>query len=316
MPGVTSAAMVSGLPLTGSLYGSKFIVRNAPDANGTATGVVVSPSYFQTVGIPLRTGRIFEPTDTDLGPRFAVVNQALADRYFPNENPIGKQIRWEGAAPSSPFATIIGVVGNIRDNDIAEDPSPEVYSSYLQVGSYFLKTALLVRTEPQSGDVGKSVRQQIQQLDPDQPVNGILPMRRILDRSLGPQRFIALMLALLAAISLVLAAAGIYGVVSNTVGRRTREIGIRVALGAGRGEILEMILRRELPPVLVGIAVGCIGAAACSRTIAGLLHGITSTDLPTFVSITLFLLGVAVTAIYIPARRAMTIAPMNALRHE
>ena len=316
LPGIVSVAMVDSLPLTSSLHNGDFIVRDAPGARVTALSRVVSPQYFQTMGIPLRSGRSFESTDTDLAPRVAVINKTLADRYFLNQNPIGKQIRWETASASSPFSTIIGVVGDIRDNEIFEEPSPEIYSSSLQAGSYFLNTALVVRTAVQSTGTAGSIRQHIQQLNPGQPVPEILAMRTILSRSIGPERFVAWMLAILASISLVLAAAGIYGVVSNTVGRRTREIGIRIALGAGRSEVLRMILQRELPPVLVGIAIGCVGAAGATRAIAGQLHGITTTDLPTFACVTVILTIVALTAIYIPSRRAMKVEPTIALRED
>src|SRR5262249_2898175 len=161
--------------------------------------------------------------------RLAVINRAMAERDFPDGKPIGKQFRLRGSAPEAPFATVIGVVENTRDNAVSEEPSPEVYYSYLQVGSDSLSTALMIRTAGPSKEIMKSIRRKIQELDPAQPLPEAVPMETIMKRSMSLERFVTWIVAMLGSIALILSTAGIYGVVSNRVGLRTREIGIRVA---------------------------------------------------------------------------------------
>jgi predicted permease len=312
LPGVISAGMVNGLPLTGVFNTSGFV--SGGDVRGTAINRVVSAPYFRTMGIPLRAGRFFESTDISGTRHVVIINESLADRYFHRENPVGRSLRW-AIDPESASATIVGVVGNARDNEIVAEPVPEIYSPYLQAGSSSLQTSLVVRVASESSGIAAAIRNEIRRLNPDQPLV-IRPMADIVKHSTAQERFLAGLLMLSAFIALMLAASGIYGVVSYTAAQRTREIGLRIALGAERNEVIGTLLRQELIAVIVGVAAGSGFALAATRTIRAFLHGVTPTDPLTFAAVAIILVMTAVLAIYLPVRKASNVDPLIALRLE
>jgi putative ABC transport system permease protein len=313
LPGVESAAMVDGLPTSGVIYPSGIILERDPSTKATAIARVVSPDYFRVMRIPLKAGRFLSPSDTDRHPRVVLIDETLAARYFPNTDPIGQRLRWQGLDVGNSFATIVGVVGAVRDTSIRDELSPEFYASCLQVGSYSLQSTLVIRG-PQAAALATPVRSEIAAVNPNQPIPQIQLMEHVLQSSVAAERFNARLLTGLAALALILAAAGIYGVISYSVAHRAHEIGVRMALGAGRRQVLRLVLQQGLNIALVGVAAGTIGAVFLTRLLAGLLHDVSPTDPLTFTSVALLLVGVALAACYVPARRAVRLDPVTTLR--
>jgi len=315
LPGVHAAAMVNGLPTAGVIYPAEVIFEQNPSAKATAIGRVISPDYFLVMRIPLKAGRFLSAGDTATMPRVVVIDDTFATRYFRNADPIGRRIRWQGPEEGNPFATIVGVVGAVRDRSIGDELSPEVYASYLQVGSDSIQTTLVVRGE-QAAALATPVRNQIAAVNPDQPVPQIQLMKEVVDGSVAAERFNVRLLTALAALALILAAGGIYGVVSGSVARRAREIGIRMALGAGHWQVLSLVLRQGVVLTLAGVVAGSVGATFLTRLLVGYLHDVSPTDPVTFAIVTTLLVGVALVACYVPALRAVRVDPVTTLRQE
>jgi putative ABC transport system permease protein len=318
LPRVDSAAMVQGLPTVGIIYPDAIILEQDPAVKATAIGRVVSPDYFDVMRIPLKAGRLLRPSDTESSPRVVVIDETLAARYFSNTDPIGQRLRWQGQERSSPFATIVGVVGAVRDTSIRDELSPEIYESYLQVNSHpidALQTTLVIRG-PQATALATPVRSEIAAVSPNQSIPQIQSMEQVLRSSLAAERFNARMLTGLAALALILAATGIFGVISYSVARRTHEIGVRMALGARGWQVLRLVLRQGLLIALVGVVAGAVGALFLTRLLVSFMHDVSPTDPFTFVTVALLLMGVALVACYVPARRASRVDPLVALRYE
>jgi len=316
-----------------------------PDDTGPSSFLSrVSPGYFRTLGIPMRQGREFGPQDWQGSLPVAVINEALAQRYWPGENPIGKRLLAFGGG----WRTIVGVVGNVRRLGLEDQPKPELYMPSLQPrgstkdaikemeaalqasakgskgrpgGWSFTETvthdrSLVVRTSVRPESLADAVRKTVWSLDPDQPILGLGAMQARLDEFYAPRRFNMLLFGVFALVALLLAAVGLYGVLAYSVTQRTHEIGIRLALGAPTRAVLWLIVRQGLVLALIGVALGLVGAWGLTRVLQNLLYGVSVTDPATFTGIALLLIGVAFIASFIPARRATKVDPLTALRHE
>jgi len=325
LPGVQEVAIgdTASIPLDQSLRDLKVISegqfffsiegRNVQTDHSTvAERSSVTSDYFHLLGITLLRGRLFNESDNDNTPPVAVINQAMAQTYWPNEDALGK--RFKAVKAGSPWITVIGVIANARTQSLAQAEVPQAYLNLYQTGAKRL--AILLRGRFHTAAIADEVRQQVQALDPTLPVYGAQTLDETVSASLSQRRFSMEMITLFALTALLLAGLGIYGVISYLVSERTQEIGIRLALGASRSNILRMVLRQGLGLAIVGAAVGLVCALIVSRLMASLLYGVRPTDPPTFVGVAFLFIGVAVLACYLPARRAMKVDPMVALRYE
>lgn len=319
LPGVESVALSSCLPFTGygmSVSGLDILGHppepESPNSFAPISFTTVNADYFRTLNIPLLKGRLFTGSDREGTPGVAIVDESLVRRFSPNEDPIGKQLK-------TPFhrnelLTIVGVVGNIRHNGLEEKTDPLLYRSYLQAG--FPHMSLAVRTTGDPMNLAAAVRGQIASIDRDQPPHDLMTLEQRLADSIRPRRVNMILLGTFAGLALALASVGIYGVVSYSVAQRTHEIGVRIALGAHKGDVFQMVLRRALVLSLAGVAIGLAAALGMTRMMATLLYGITATDLVTFATVPFVMIGVTLLASYLPSRRAANIDPMIALRCE
>jgi putative ABC transport system permease protein len=239
----------------------------------------------------------------------AIINETMAKLYWPNQDPIGRRLR----IIVSPWITVVGVVGDVHHNGLNTPPNPEIYLSHLQEPQDAL--AVMLRTSNDPLQLAAAARQELKALDKDQPVT-ITTMDQILSNSVAGQRFNALLLGIFAALALLLASVGVFGVINYSVAQRTREIGIRLALGAQRSDVFRLVVGQGLVLALIGVAVGSAGAFALTRLITGLLYGVSPTDGFTFGLVSLLVTGVAMLACYLPARRATRVDPLVALRYE
>jgi putative ABC transport system permease protein len=272
----------------------------------------VSGGYFATMGIPLIAGRTFSDADTPDSPPAVIVNQALVRHYFPGGNPIGRRLILDAMTPGE--AEVVGVVGDVRQDKIVGEQWPTLYNPYTQWPPAYVVVTLRTAGEP--GALAVPAERAIHQLDPDQPVTDVRPMQDVLDRSVSAPRFAAAVLAFLAVVAFMLAAVGIYGVISCDVSDRTHELGIRMALGAERAHVLRLIVGHGARLASLGIAIGLGAALVLTRLMASMLYGVRPTDFYTFATISLALGAVALAASYIPSRRAIALDPVVALRHE
>lgn len=317
LPGVQSVAVAGNLPFTYNGDSTSIAVEGIPDPPPDQWPDVIwrtiGPGYFNTMGIPLVRGREFNDSDTLDTTPVVVVSEKTAKHYWPNTNPIGKRLKVGATSSDSPWRTVIGVAKDVRQNDFIAEPKLQMYFSFRQVKS-LVANALIVRTSVAPLSVAMPVRNAIWSVDKDQPVANIDSMEHIVAGAVARQRFSMFLLAIFAGIALVLAAIGIYGVMSYSVAQQTREIGIRIALGAKRGDVLKITIVQGLKLVAVGLVCGLAVAFILTRVMASLLFGISATDPLTFISISLVLLAVALLASYIPALRATRVDPMIALR--
>jgi len=293
------------------------IVGNPPLSAGTsrtADYVSVSPGYFRVMGIPLLAGRFFNQHDVMSAPRVSVISQAMARLYFPNQDPLGERLAFGFPPDGGAEREIVGIVGDVRDVALGQDPGPMMYVPYAQAP--FWGANLVVKSTLSISNVAAAIRQEVRMMDKDLPVTDVAMMPDILEASVAQPRFGTFLLGLFAAMALVLAATGIFGVISYSVSRRTNEIGIRVALGASRGAILRMVLQETLILTLVGLALGVPSALVAARMLGHMLFGVSANDPATLAAVAFALAAVAALAGYVPARRAMRVDPMVALRYE
>jgi putative ABC transport system permease protein len=323
LPGVKSVAISNGLPLVTANHPVFFIEGRPLPEPGKAPGAIrytVSPDYFQTMGIDLLKGRVFAAHDTATTPLTVVIDEALA-KHFQNEDPIGKRI--SQSADGKPAYEIVGVVRHVEQYslDAQASQTPQLYLNINQIPTERLpgftrRINLLTRTDVDPMSLTGAVRSQIAALNKDQPVFNIRTMDQIVSQSVAPRRFSMMLLAVFAVVALVLASIGIYGMMSYAVAQRTREIGLRMTLGAQRGNVLAMVIGHGMKLALAGVALGLIAAFAVTRTMKTLLFGVSATDPLTFVAIALLLALVALLACWVPALRATKVDPIIALRYE
>ena len=277
-----------------------------------AERVMVTPNYFHLLRIPLLRGRLFNDVDDDKAPQVAVVDESFARTYWPGEDAVGKRFRRDRAG--DPWVTVIGVVANARTDSLAQAAAPQIYVSLYQVPTHHL--ALFLRGQLDPGTIPEEARQTVQSVDPTLPVFGAHTIEETVSASLSQRRFSLQMVALFALTALLLTAIGIYGVISYTVSARTHEIGIRVALGARRSDIQAMVLGQGIKLALLGAAIGIAAALVVSQLMAGVLYGVRPGDPATFLVVSAVLFAVALAACYLPARRAVQVDPLVALRSE
>jgi putative ABC transport system permease protein len=324
LPGVEGVAVgdPASIPLDqnqhdlNTLEGKLFVTFERQGAKPDAPSMVersrVTPEYFQLVGIPVLRGRLFNEFDTDAAPQVAVVNESFARTYWPDGDAIGK--RFKSTRPDSPWITVVGVIANARTQSLAETDVPQLYLNVYQDSAKHL--AIFLRGCLNTVAIPDLVREQVQAVDATLPVFGAQTLTQTLSDSLSQRRFSMEMITLFAATALLLAALGIYGVISYMVSERTHEIGIRLALGASRSNILGIVLGQGLGLATVGAGVGFVCSLIVSHLMASLLYGVRPTDPLTFAGVAFLFIGVALVACYLPARRAMQVDPMVALKYE
>ena len=318
-PGLRDSALGGPLPMDrqGEATFAFSIVGNPPLPPGrspTADYATVSPDYFRIMGIPLLRGRFFSDQDSPSNPKAAIISETLARRYFPNLDPLGRRMMFGFPPDDSVSREIVGIVGDVRDAALSRKPGPMMYVPFAQAPLYGAE--VVVRSSLGASSVATGIREAVRSIDKNLPVTDIEPLNDALGKSISQERFRTFLLGSFSAIALVLAAVGIFGVMSYSASQRTREIGIRMALGAGRGEVLRLILGQGMKLALFGLGIGVVAALLLTRLMSSLLYSVSATDPVTIASVTIILLSVALTACYIPARRAMRVDPMVALRHE
>jgi putative ABC transport system permease protein len=314
LPGVTSAGMIQSLPIRDDYFLS-FSVRGRPSPNATdpsASYRVIAPGYFETLGIPLRRGRGFTTHDASGSQMVAIVDEAFSRRYFPGEDPIGRGISLGNGTDG--FCEIVGIVGDVRYGGLDAGAEPTVYVPFSQ--DTFSTMWILARTEGDPNGIASASRALVKDIDRNLPTYMMSPLADVVSDSLAQRRFSMLLLSLFALIALLLAAVGLYGVISHSVSVRTQEIGVRLAIGAPRGRLLAMVIGQGMALVLAGIVVGLAGALALARLVSTLLFEVTPFDPPSYASTVFALLVVALLACWVPARRAMRVDPVTALRYE
>jgi putative ABC transport system permease protein len=316
VPGVTVAGFSSQLPLSGDddVYGIHVEADAAPNEDAQAYRYAVSPGYLETMGIPLRTGRLLDARDAANAPGAVLINESYAHRKFPGIDPVGRRVH---VGPTDrPWYTIVGVVGDVKQQSLAAVRSDAVYMTPEQSWFADHTMSLVARTRGDPAAMAPAIRAAIWSVDKDQPVARIATMTGLLERSGAERRFAMILFTAFAIVALVLAAAGIYGVLSGSVTERTREIGVRAALGASRSEIRNLILRQGMTLAAAGALIGVAGAVIASRALATLLFGISPLDPATYLGVSALLLAVAALACWLPAWRAARVDPGITLRAE
>jgi putative ABC transport system permease protein len=315
VPGVTSAALVSATPLSGNWGSTGYQVAGKaappPGQEPVAHANLVSDGYFRTMRIPLLAGREFDSRDRLGSAPVAIVNQELARREWPGESPVGKLIKEAG---DSVWLTVAGVVGNVRQLSLGEETSPQLYRPVLQAPRLF--SNIVARTSGDPLSLAPSVQAAIWAVDRDQPLWAVSSMEQLLERSMGRLRFTMLLMSVFALVAMVLAAIGVYGVISFLVAQRTREVGIRIAVGATPSQAVAPILGHGVRLILIATLLGVLAAVAGARLLTDQLFALRPTDPPTYIAVALGLGAVAFLACWLPARRATRMDPMMSLRSE
>jgi len=314
LPGVQAAAVINHPPFSGRRGINVVKIEGHPEPKGMGDTPLadmrfISPDYFRMMNIPVLQGRAFTDSDTKDAPLAAIVNRAFAARFLAGENPLGRRL-----SGGNELVTVVGVVGDIRQSGLDEDAAPHVYLPYVQFPSS--RSGLLLRTSVDPLSLAAAVQKQVNAVDPDLPIYNVHTMDELIASSMAGRRLNLVLLAVFALTALVLAGVGIYGVISYSVTQRINEIGIRMALGARSVDVLKLIIRQGMTPVVIGMAVGIAGALALTRVMSTLLVGVSANDPLTFAAIVVLLSIVALSACFIPARRATKVDPMVALHYE
>ena len=332
LPGVEQAGAVDALPLSSGNADGTFAIVNpadpAPktlddfgkifsnkDRTGEADYCVAGDGYFETLGIPLVRGRLFDQRDTASAPQVALISKSLAQEKWPNQDPIGQQLEFGNMDSDPTFLTVVGVVGDVRYESLELPPHPTIYVNYRQRPQRATDFNVLARVSGDPAALIRPVQQIVRDLDPAIPPK-VATFSQVFSASLESRRFTMLLMSIFSACALILAMAGIYGVISYSVALRTREFGVRMALGAAPRQLLRLVLGEGMRPVLLGIVIGIVGGLFLARTMQSLLFGVSSTDPLTFAAVAFALVAVAAAACYLPARRATRIDPLVALRYE
>lgn len=317
LPGVTSAGGINTLPLTHNNSGTVAIDSRVVTGNAAAPEADrrdVLPGFFQTMGIDLIRGRYLDERDGETTAPVAVVDETLAKTFWPNEDPIGKRVKLGGFGSPAPWMSVVGVVKHVHYKSLEAKSRVEVYFAHAQVP--YTDMALVVKTTVEPMSLATSIAREILNVDPDEPVYKIATMSQLMADSVARRRLSMLLLAVFAGAALLLAAVGIYGIISYSVAQRLHEMGIRMALGASRFELLRLILAQSLWTTLTGILIGLAGAGFLTRFLSTLLFDVRAADPFTFLLVAGGLIVVALLASYIPALRATSVDPMHALRDE
>ncbi|MCI0486651.1 MAG: ABC transporter permease [Blastocatellia bacterium] len=319
LPGVQSVGATTALPFSGRDNWRLFYIEGRPHSGPQDyTGVgyrAINSGYFRALGIPLVQGRDFTEQDRSGVLPVVIVNQAMARKFFPGEDPSGKRFKMGGGPESkNPWLTVVGVAADVKHSSLDAEAKPEIFLPYLQAAQTAMH--IVVHTAGDPGALTAAIRQEVRAVDPDQPVSKVATMEQLLSDSVAPRRFNLLLLGIFAAVALILAAVGIYGVMSYAVTQHTHEIGIRQALGARPVDVLKLVLGQGMRLALAGVVIGLAGAFALTRVMESLLFDVSATDPLTFAVIALLLTGVAAMACFVPARRATRVDPMVALRYE
>ncbi|HEU4597689.1 MAG TPA: ABC transporter permease [Pyrinomonadaceae bacterium] len=319
LPGVQTASVSSNLPLDNFIDSNNFDLESRPTPPGksqeVAENMAVGPDYFRALGIPLLKGRYLNEQDDAEAPRVMVISKTMSERYFPEGNAVGMRLK-TGGCTECEWTTIVGVVGDVKDRGLGAEVAPAMYVPFAQEPLNVRMMNLVLRAEGDPASLISSVRREVNALDPDLALADIKTMEQLKSESLGRSRYRGVLSGIFAAVALALAAVGIYGVIAYAVNQRTREIGIRIALGARRRDIFRLVVGRGLLLSLTGVAFGVAASLVLTRFLSSLLYGVSSTDPATFASVALLLIAVALLACSIPARHATRVDPLNALRHE
>ncbi len=332
LPGVNSAGAINHLPLAGDTWGLSFSIEGRPKPRPGEEPIavyrIVMPGYFEIMRLPLRRGRTITGQDDGRAPDVVIINQRAAEQYWPGQDPIGKRITFdEDKGKASDWVTIVGVVKNAKQEDWAAEPDPEVYLPALQsrnflgedkgpIAAHMMYITLVVRRGGNLTDLASAVKHTVRSFDRNLPTSDVLTMERVVADANAQPRFEMLLLTVFGAVALLLAAVGIYGVMSYSVSRRTREIGIRISLGASRAEVLRMVVKQGMLQALAGTAAGFIGALLLAQLVAKMLYGVRPTDALTFGAVAIVLSLAGLLATCVPARKATRIEPVLALRSE
>jgi predicted permease len=318
IPGVQSAGTNSGLPLSGNNWGRSLTVEGRQVLSvGEAPSInhcVITPNYFGAMGIPILKGRDFDERDTRDATKVTIIDERLAREYWPDDDPLGKRIRFGPPEDNEPWHTIVGVVREVKHDRLDASTRKSVYLPFPQ--RTISGMSLAIRTGGRPESLISAVRGQVRELDPDLPVTRVMPMTEIVARSVWQPRLYTALFGVFAAVALILATVGIYGVMSYAVTQRTREIGLRMALGAQRQDVLKLVVGHGVVITAIGVGAGLAAAVALTRLMSSLLFGVTATDPITFAAVSVLLAGVALAACFVPARRAAKVDPMVALRYE
>ncbi|HKN66307.1 MAG TPA: FtsX-like permease family protein, partial [Gemmatimonadaceae bacterium] len=321
VPGVTSAALTSQLPLSDDLDGYGYEAASTPSLkageDGAALRYVVTPGYFATMRIPLRRGRLLNPTDADAMPEAVVISESFARRKFGTKNPIGERVRFGPETGSDrPWDLIVGVVGDVKQQSLASTTTDAFYISMGHWSWVDNVQSLVVRTSGDAAALAPAIKRAVWSVDANQPIQRVMTMDELIALSAAERRFALVIIESFAIAALVLAAVGIYGVLSGSVSERMREIGVRSALGATRQSILALVVRQGLALVLVGIVIGIVGAVAATRALVSLMFDVSRLDPVTYIGVGALLVGVSLLACWLPAWRAARVDPAITLRAE
>lgn len=325
LPGVVSAGYATSVPLVWKGGTSGFTIEGRSVEQALASGVSfdanhrqISPDYLKSIGIPLRTGRTFTEADNDQAIHVAIINEKMARQYWPGESPIGKRLKFGDPGDDVPWITVVGIAGDVRQMGVDEPVKAEMYLPYQQNNDYafYAPRDLVIRTSGDPLSVVAAARNEIHQVDPEQPISNVRGMNEVLDEETASRRLGMTLLTIFAGLALLLATIGIYGVLAFFVTQHTQEIGVRLALGAQRGSILGLVVKKGMLLAGLGVVIGLGIAMAVTRLMASLLYEVSATDPLTYAAIAMLLGGVALVACLLPARRAMKVDPLVALRYE
>jgi putative ABC transport system permease protein len=318
LPGVRSAGTITLIPLGGQNSSGTVTMDSQSvrpeDASPEADQRVVSQDYFKSMGISLVRGRYFEDRDSDTAPPVAIIDESLAQTYWPNQDPIGRRVHRGGGGSTAPWATVIGVVRHVHNRTLEARSRVEVYWPFAQMPYSAMTLTVLASGNPM--DLSPTIQREVTSIDPDLPVYRVRTMTEVMGESVARRRLALILLAVFAALALVLASVGIYGVTSYVVAQSQQEIGLRMALGADRGHVMSLMMRQGMSAIAIGLGAGLVAALALTRLISGMLFDVQPADPLALGGAALLLLGVALLAVFIPARRATAVNPVVALRYE